>query len=103
VRIQKSLILDFNERSARESAEQDWRIDLDRESTNKNGDKSIAEEESNDEEESPLESDAESEAQEAHAQHKEDRKNAKWLKKSNKGIDYERLSEFFFDLCLSWC
>lgn len=103
MRIQKSLILDFNERSARESAEQDWRIDLDRESTNKNGDKSIAEEESNDEEESPLESDAESEAQEAHAQHKEDRKNAKWQKKSNKGIDYERLSEFFFDLCLSWC
>ena len=20
-----------------------------------------------------------------------------------KGIDYERLTEFFFDLCLSWC
>ena len=24
-------------------------------------------------------------------------------KKSKQGIDYERLSEFFFDLCLSWC
>lgn len=24
-------------------------------------------------------------------------------KKSRQGIDYERLSEFFFDLCLSWC
>jgi hypothetical protein len=32
VRIQKSLILDFNEKSVRESAEQDWRIDFERES-----------------------------------------------------------------------
>ena len=32
MRIQKSLILDFNEESARESAEQDWKIDLERES-----------------------------------------------------------------------
>ena len=31
VRIQKSLILDFDEQAARESAEQDWKIDLDRE------------------------------------------------------------------------
>ena len=31
IRIQKSLILDFDEQSARESAEQDWKIDLDRE------------------------------------------------------------------------
>lgn len=31
MRIQKSLILDFDEQSARESAEQDWKIDLDRE------------------------------------------------------------------------
>ena len=28
VKIQKSLILDFDEASARESAEQDWKIDL---------------------------------------------------------------------------
>jgi len=102
VRIQKSLILDFNERSARESAEQDWRIDLDRETTNKSGLNKKKEEEEDDEE-SPLDSDAESEAQEAHAQRKIQRKEAKWHKKSDKGIDYERLSEFFFDLCLSWC
>ena len=31
VKIQKSLILDFDEGSARESAEQDWKIDLERE------------------------------------------------------------------------
>jgi hypothetical protein len=31
MRIQKSLILDFDEESARESAEQDWRIDVQRE------------------------------------------------------------------------
>lgn len=31
VKIQKSLILDFDEASARESAEQDWKIDLERE------------------------------------------------------------------------
>lgn len=27
----------------------------------------------------------------------------KFEAKSAKGIEYERLSEFFFDLCLSWC
>ena len=31
VKIQKSLILDFDEESARESAEQDWKIDMERE------------------------------------------------------------------------
>lgn len=31
------------------------------------------------------------------------KRQAKFEAKSNKGIDYERLSEFFFDLCLSWC
>ena len=30
VKIQKSLILDFDEESARESAEQDWKIDMER-------------------------------------------------------------------------
>ena len=35
MRIQKSLILDFDEDSARESAEQDWRIDVQRELTEK--------------------------------------------------------------------
>jgi hypothetical protein len=31
--IQKSLILNFDERQARQSAEQDWKIDLERENT----------------------------------------------------------------------
>ena len=35
VKIQKSLILDFDENSARESAEQDWKIDLEREQQEK--------------------------------------------------------------------
>lgn len=35
VKIQKSLILDFDETSARESAEQDWKIDLEREQQEK--------------------------------------------------------------------
>ena len=35
VKIQKSLILDFDEESARESAEQDWKIDMEREQQEK--------------------------------------------------------------------
>lgn len=35
MKIQKSLILDFDEASARESAEQDWKIDLEREQQEK--------------------------------------------------------------------
>jgi hypothetical protein len=27
----------------------------------------------------------------------------KFEKLSNAGVRYERLTEFFFDLCLSWC
>jgi hypothetical protein len=34
---------------------------------------------------------------------KEFRNNHKALELDRKGIDYERLTEFFFDLCLSWC
>lgn len=56
MRIQKSLILDFNEESARVSAEQDWKIDLEREA----GGKEAAEEVPDSEDE--LDSDAESEA-----------------------------------------
>jgi hypothetical protein len=36
--IQKSLILNFDEKSAKESAEQDWKIDLERETAKGNGD-----------------------------------------------------------------
>ena len=98
VRIQKSLILDFNERSARESAEQDWRIDLERESKPEENETDPAEEEDSD-----VDSDSDEEvvqrAKDAKAQAKID----KFEAKSAKGIEYERLSEFFFDLCLSWC
>ena len=31
------------------------------------------------------------------------RKQRKIDELDRKGIDYERLTEFFFDLCLSWC
>jgi len=34
---------------------------------------------------------------------KEFRNNQKASELDKKGIDYERLTEFFFDLCLSWC
>lgn len=35
--IQKSLILNFDAKSARESAEQDWKIDLERETSKRGG------------------------------------------------------------------
>ena len=34
---------------------------------------------------------------------KDMRKKRKAEELDRKGIDYERLTEFFFDLCLSWC
>jgi len=34
---------------------------------------------------------------------KELRRRRKSDELDRKGIDYERLTEFFFDLCLSWC
>ena len=55
------MILNFDERSARESAEQDWKIDLERESKKK-GTQPAIEEESESDEESELDSDAESDA-----------------------------------------
>ena len=61
IRIQKSLILDFEASSAQESALEDWKIDIEREATGT------------------------------------DKKGEPYL------IEFERLSEFFFDLCLSWC
>jgi hypothetical protein len=57
VRIQKSLILDFDFDSAKESAEQDWKIDLEREQTKSNKTDKLGEVE----EEPELDSDAESE------------------------------------------
>jgi len=62
--IQKSLILNFDARSARESAEQDWKFDLERETAKRPAGSNVAqpiEELSESEEESELDSDAESE------------------------------------------
>ena len=50
-----------------------------------------------------LDSDAESEQIRERDERIRKKEIASFEKKSNAGIDYERLSEFFFDLCLSWC
>lgn len=73
MRIQKSLILDFDLQSAQDSAFEDWKIDIERELHEK---KTSA---AND------------------IQVEGEKKNEPYL------IEFERLSEFFFDLCLSWC
>ena len=77
IRIQKSLILDFDFDAAAASAFEDWKIDVEREKF----DKEFEEKQKNSKNESP----------------QKDRDYAK------ETLDYERLSEFFFDLCLSWC
>jgi hypothetical protein len=77
IRIQKSLILDFDYEAAAASAFEDWKIDIEREKFDK-------------------------EFEEKHR----DKKSPSPLKERNykkESLDYERLSEFFFDLCLSWC
>ena len=50
-----------------------------------------------------IDSDAESEVFRERDLRVTSKQQAKFVKKSASGIDYERLSEFFFDLCLSWC
>lgn len=94
MRIQKSLILDFDENSARQSAEQDWKIDLERENADK--DTGIEEEEE-------LDSDADSEQFRERDARVAQKEHDRIEKLSAKGVEYERLCEFFFDLCLSWC
>ena len=98
MKIQKSLILNFNEKSAKESAEQDWKIDLKRE----NGEKEQLGVVEEDEPEEEIDSDAESDIVREQEDRKVRRREEKEEKKSKAGIDYERLTEFFFDLCLSW-
>ena len=73
VRIQKSLILDFDLQSAQDSALEDWKIDIERETNERKA------------------------AAAATSDFQDERKNEPYL------IEFERLSEFFFDLCLSWC
>jgi hypothetical protein len=75
IRIQRSLILDFELASAHESAIEDWKIDIERE---------IVE----------LKSKKNSHNQLAIIPEEEIDEPTK--------IEFERLSEFFFDLCLSW-
>lgn len=102
--IQKSLILNFDAKSAKESAEQDWKIDLERETAKRpNGEVQPIEEQTESDEESELDSDAESEQIRERDERIRKKQIASFEKKSKAGIDYERLSEFFFDLCLSWC
>ena len=102
--IQKSLILNFDAKSAKESAEQDWKIDLERETSKrpKGADQPI-EGQTESDEESELDSDAESEDIRKRDERIREKQINAFEKKSKAGIDYERLSEFFFDLCLSWC
>jgi hypothetical protein len=77
IRIQKSLILDFDYDAAANSAFEDWKIDIEREKFDK---------------------EFEEKQNEIPSQTPEVDKDY-----SKNTLDYERLSEFFFDLCLSWC
>ena len=82
VKIQKSLILDFDLHSAQESAVEDWKIDIEREA---------------------VEKDATNTEDAYFGQSKEGTDQESKDTDGVKHIQYERLSEFFFDLCLSWC
>ena len=107
VRIQKSLILDFDLASAQASAAEDWKIDREREKI-ENGERqqaqstiqdSLQQDEKSEASQSlnddgPLEEVPEENAEQAQATEREI---------PQEFIEYERLSEFFFDLCLSWC
>eukprot|EP00347_Sterkiella_histriomuscorum_P022188 403331364 len=90
MRIQKSLILDFDFESARESAVEDWKIDIERESF----DKKQCNAKINGQQLSQINEEQNDEINEENSTIKQDEP---FL------IEFERLSEFFFDLCLSWC
>lgn len=77
IRIQKSLILDFDYDAAAASAFEDWKIDIEREKFDK-----------------------EFEQKQKGTQNDPPDQTRDYKKET---LDYERLSEFFFDLCLSWC
>lgn len=74
IRIQKSLILDFDYEAAANSAFEDWKIDIEREKFDKEY------------EEKKIEAPAKNESAEEERDY------------SKETLDYERLSEFFFDL-----
>lgn len=64
---------------------------------------SDSEESSSNEEEGEYLTNEEREEIEQRRALREQRRQAKMDKLNKLGIDYERLTEFFFDLCLSWC
>jgi len=129
MRIQKSLILDFDEDSARESAEQDWRIDVQREltekkqikaakkgGTNEDGVETLDKIDEEDEEDGnpdakglthvkseKFSDDNFSSDEEKFEKEKADEEAQQVKEIDTTKVDFERLSEFFFDLCLSWC
>lgn len=88
MKIQKSLILDFDFESAQDSAQEDWKIDIERETFDKRNTKS-------DTLKNPLPKINELE--------EINNEELAYEQEEPTLIDYERLSEFFFDLCLSWC
>lgn len=112
IRIQKSLILDFDLESAKQSAKEDWKIDVERESIEKKDFKHGSKKENAKKKEKQLkdqqlnDEDDENAVQERDEENQEDFEDSKLNEDSVEGpeyIEYERLSEFFFDLCLSWC
>ena len=76
------MILDFDLNSAQESAVEDWKIDIEREA---------------------IEKDATNTEDAYFGQNNELTDQESKDTEGVKHIQYERLSEFFFDLCLSWC
>ena len=130
VRIQKSLILDFDLASAKQSALEDWKIDVERELIDKQDDPNAPED--NLEEVKTITDDvaaqddqnvqttvqkqlenikeAEDEQVDVHQRSLDDGLDDPNQEEDSISqipgpdlIEYERLSEFFFDLCLSWC
>lgn len=85
MRIQKSLILDFDPASAHDSAIEDWKIDIERELLEKQSNSVPQMPNFNRQLQNPKTDSEEGD------------------KETDEKIQYERLSEFFFDLCLSWC
>jgi len=82
MRIQKSLIIEFDKQSAKDSALEDWKIDMEREKLDKSN----------------------THSREQSASKLIDISSHTAMSNNDQMyIDFERLSEFFFDLCLSWC
>lgn len=87
MRIQKSLIIEFDKESAKESSLEDWKIDMEREKLDQTHSGATG---SNQVSMTRIIDVTTNTANTMGDQ-------------SHNSIDFERLSEFFFDLCLSWC